>query len=444
MKQFRRIIYLRVLLMLLSLTGIAWLLFRQEYYYALLLSPVGIWTIWSTVRSQLRTYKELQEFAEAARYRDFTRFFTLEKARVEVRPLRAAFNDVNLVFKQITSERETQYQYLQKILEMVDTAILSYEENTGKVMWINESFKRLFQIPYFTRLASLKKRNNKLYQQILTLEAGDEGLFQFETAKGTLKLQMHVSGFQTGEGRYILVAVQNIDKVLDETEAKAWQKLLSVLTHEIMNSIAPISSLADTLQKELEKMPATEELADIRLGMHTIKRRSDGLLSFAGTYRSLNKITEPNLSTIHAADLFENIYVLLEPTLLQKQIELDIIITPSTDLAFQLDINLIEQVLINLLLNAIEAVKDTPVPYISLKAHEGQDGKWIQVRDNGKGMGKDILEHIFTPFFTTRKSGSGVGLTLSKQIMLLHKGNIQVHSEPEKGSSFTLQFPQES
>ena len=427
--------------MLLSLTGIAWLLFRQEYYYAILLSPLGVYLVWASVRSQLRTYKELQEFAESARYRDFTRFFTLDKAKVEVRPLRAAFNDINQVFKQITSERETQYQYLHRILEMVDTAILSYEEGSGKVMWINESFKRLFQIPYFTRLSSLQKRNAKLYQQILDLEAGDEGLFQFDTTKGSLKLQMHVSGFQTGEGRYILVAIQNIDKVLDETEAKAWKKLLSVLTHEIMNSIAPISSLADTLQKELKKIPIKGELEDIRLGMHTIKKRSDGLLSFAGTYRSLNKITEPNLGLILAADLFENIYVLLEPKLIQKQIELDIIIAPSTDLSFKLDINLIEQVLINLLLNAIEAVHETEQPYISLEAKEDQTGKWIQVRDNGKGMSDDILDNIFTPFFTTRKSGSGVGLTLSKQIMLLHKGNIQVQSTLGKGSSFTLQFP---
>lgn len=439
MRKFRRLIFFRALMLFLGLTLLAYFLFSGNYFYALLLFPFCIWLLWFTIRSQIRTYQELQEFAEAAKYRDFTRRFPLDRASIEVQPLRVAFNNINEVFKKISSEREVQYQYLHKILELVDTAIISYEEESGKVMWINESFKILFDIPYFSTINALKKKNKGLYEQIVRSVPGDNGLFVFETEQGSMKLQLHISNFQTAEGKYRLIALQNINAALDETESKAWQKLLSVLTHEIMNSIAPISSLADTIKNRLEGLPYMEELDDIRLGTETIKRRSEGLLKFAGTYRTLNKITQLDLTPMKAAVLFENLYLLLEPTLIKKEIELDIILKdPSIELL--VDINLIEQVLINLLLNSIEAVKDTKDPYIRLQALLVNGRVQIKVSDNGKGMSSHIMENIFTPFFTTRKTGSGVGLTLSKQIMLLHKGNILANSEEGKGSTFTLQF----
>jgi len=439
MRKFRRLIFFRAFMLFLGLTLLAYLLFNGNYFYALLLLPLCILLLWFTIRSQIRTYQELQEFAEAAKYRDFTRQFALERASIEIHPLRVAFNNINDVFKKISSEREVQYQYLQKILELVDTAIISYEEESGKVMWINESFKALFAIPYFSAIHALEKKNKGLYNQIIESVPGDNGLFTFNTEQGSMKLQLHISNFQTAEGKYRLIALQNINAALDETESKAWQKLLSVLTHEIMNSIAPISSLADTIKNRLEGLPYMEELEDIRLGTETIKHRSEGLLKFAGTYRTLNKITQLDLTSIKAANLFENLYLLLEPTLIQKSIELDIILKdPSIELL--VDINLIEQVLINLLLNAIEAVKDTDNPYIRLQALLVNGKVQIKVSDNGTGMPPHILDNIFTPFFTTRKTGSGVGLTLSKQIMLLHKGNILANSEEGKGSTFTLQF----
>ncbi|TCK84711.1 sensor histidine kinase [Albibacterium bauzanense] len=439
MKKFRRLIFFRAFMLFLGLILLAYLLFKGNYFYALLLLPLCILLLWFTIRSQIRTYQELQEFAEAAKYRDFTRQFALDRASIEIHPLRVAFNNINDVFKKISSEREVQYQYLQKILELVDTAIISYEEESGKIMWINESFKALFAIPYFSTIHALEKKNKGLYHQIIESVPGDNGLFTFDTEQGSMKLQLHISNFQTAEGKYRLIALQNINAALDETESKAWQKLLSVLTHEIMNSIAPISSLADTIKNRLEGLPYVEELDDIRLGTETIKRRSEGLLKFAGTYRTLNKITQLDLTSIKAADLFENLYLLLEPTLIKKEIELDIILKdPSIELS--VDINLIEQVLINLLLNAIEAVKNVDNPYIRLQALLINGRAQIKVSDNGKGMPQHIMDNIFTPFFTTRKTGSGVGLTLSKQIMLLHKGNILANSEEGKGSTFTLQF----
>jgi len=231
---------------------------------------------------------------------------------------------------------------------------------------------------------------------------------------------------------------------LEETEAKAWQKLLSVMTHEIMNSVAPISSLAGTLKNRLMQTLSFSnsnsiDLDDLELGLETIKRRSEGLLKFAETYRNLNKITTPTLKKIFVRDLFENLHTLMQPTLEQKNIELEVILKDPGLLA-DLDVNLIEQVLINLVVNALEALKEKQNPRIILSASQENNRLLIKVADNGIGISLELLDKIFIPFFSTKKSGSGIGLSLCKQIMLLHKGNIQVQSREGEGTAFILQF----
>jgi signal transduction histidine kinase len=236
-----------------------------------------------------------------------------------------------------------------------------------------------------------------------------------------------------------------VSEALDETESKAWQKLLSVMTHEIMNSVAPISSLAETLKRRLhhatlEMETRPDGLEDLELGIDTIKRRSEGLLKFAETYRNLNKITTLNVRKIYVRDLFENLHQLMQPTLSQKKIDLDVILK-DPDLNIEADPNLLEQVLINLLVNAMEAVKDRPDARITLSASAISGNKVVlKISDNGMGMTPEILDKIFIPFFSTKKSGSGIGLSLCKQIMMLHKGNIQVQSAEGEGTVFTLQF----
>ncbi|MBV9963549.1 MAG: GHKL domain-containing protein, partial [Parafilimonas sp.] len=221
--------------------------------------------------------------------------------------------------------------------------------------------------------------------------------------------------------------------------------LLRVMTHEIMNSVAPISSLADTLKNRLQHSSEliddeTGTLEDLSLGMETIKRRSEGLLKFAQTYRNLNMITAPNLQKFYVKDLFKTQQRLMMPTSQQKNIELELILKDS-DLQIEADINLIEQVLINLLLNAMEAVKETLSPKIILTASQNSHGKVaIKVVDNGSGIEDEVLDKIFIPFFSTKKSGSGIGLSLCKQIMMLHKGNIHVQSVMNEGTAFILQF----
>jgi nitrogen fixation/metabolism regulation signal transduction histidine kinase len=388
-------------------------------------------------------YKEVDEFSQALYYRDFSRNFN-SKSVSELKPLYSNFNEISRLFQQVSREKETQYQYLQKILELVNTGILSYELESGEVIWMNESLKTMLDRPYVKNIRSLSKRDENLYTDIMSLRPGESKIATIFTKKMNAKTLLSATAFQTNGMKYQLIAFQNINEALDETESKAWQKLLSVLTHEIMNSIAPISSLADTIKNRLgsldKRFDADNSLGDLELGISTIKKRSEGLLKFAETYRNLNKITKPNLQPLFVRDIFENLHLLMQPTLSQKNIEIEIILR-DPNLVFEVDITLIEQVLINLIVNAIEAVKGAAKPRITFYGESLNEKTIIKIIDNGVGIDEEVLDKIFIPFFSTRKTGSGIGLTLCKQIMMLHNGNIQAVSKSGEGTSFVLQFP---
>jgi two-component system, NtrC family, nitrogen regulation sensor histidine kinase NtrY len=436
---------LRRILFLFVTIGIAsFCLTKGWYMYSGFASVAITFVIVDMHKSQIKVYKELNLFVESIQYRDFSRQFYTKQSSPDIQILRKGFNDINTIFKTISREKETQYQYLQKILELVDTGILSYEADSGEVVWMNESLKKMLLLPYLKNVSSFSRRDESLYKLMISLRPGESRIGTVRTTKTSYKVLLSATSFQTEGKKFNLIAFQNINEALDETESKAWQKLLSVLTHEIMNSIAPISSLADTIKNRLKSIDKIEypvgSLDDLELGIDTIKRRSEGLLKFAETYRNLNKISRPDLKKFYARDLFENLYNLMQPTLKQKNIELEIILK-DPNLMLDADINLIEQVVINLLVNAIEAVKDASKPRISLSADRTENDKIIvKVADNGTGMSKEILDKIFVPFFSTKKTGSGIGLTICKQIMMLHHGNLQAQSREGEGSTFLLQF----
>lgn len=438
-------IFIRVFLLFTTLTALSFLVVHEWYVYLLLVLPVIAYQLVELYRFQRKAQDELQQFVESVHYRDFSRYFDVKHAPAELQTLREGFNQINSTFKIISKEKETQYQYLQKILELVDTGILSYEGDSGEILWMNESLKKMLQVPYLKTIHALAKRDNELYNDIVALKPGDGKITKAHLEKGSFKVLLSATAFQTEGKKFKLIAFQNINEALDETESKAWQKLLSVMTHEIMNSVAPISSLADTLKNRLEKSVShitnkSAAVHDLELGIETIKRRSEGLLKFAETYRNLNKITTPSLKTIYVRDLFEGLHQLMEPTLAQKNIALEIVLK-DTGLELRADTSLVEQVLINLVVNAMEAVKDNPDPRIILSASNLNNRKiLIKVSDNGFGMTEEIMDKIFIPFFSTKKNGSGIGLSLCKQIMMLHKGNIQVQSRLGEGTAFTLQF----
>jgi two-component system, NtrC family, nitrogen regulation sensor histidine kinase NtrY len=438
-------ILLRVVLLFSVLLAAAWFLVNGWYVYLAFLVPLIIYQLIELMRFQRKVQEELSQFVEAVHYRDFSRYFDEKHAPSELQPLRKGFNEINTTFKIISKEKETQYQYLQKILELVDTGILSYNLDNGEIVWMNESLKRMLQLPYLKTIHSLARRDKDLYQALEALQPGDSKITTAHLEKEMFKVLLSATAFQTEGKRYKLIAFQNVNEALDETESKAWQKLLSVMTHEIMNSVAPISSLAETLKSRLHGSAAglngdNHTLEDLEIGIDTIKRRSEGLLKFAETYRSLNKINTLNLQKVYPRELFGNIHQLMQPTFEQKNIELEIILR-DPDLSMQADPSLMEQVLINLVVNALEAVKERPNPRIVLTADHTLSKKvLLKVIDNGCGIAEELLDKIFIPFFSTKKQGSGIGLSLCKQIVMLHRGTLQVQSVEGQGTVFTMQF----
>lgn len=443
--KFQWDILVRVVLLMITLTTASFLLVKGLFIYEIPLLPVIIYQVVDFYRFHKLAQIEVEQFVESVQYRDFSRNFNVSSAPQDIKSLRKGFNQINTAFKVISREKETQYQYLQKILELVDTGIISYDMETGDVIWMNESLKRMLQLPYLRAIHLLEKRHAGLYEEVISLKPGNSHIATVHLEKSSFKILLSATAFQTEGRKYQLVAFQNVNEALDETESKAWQKLLSVMTHEIMNSVAPISSLADTLKNRLQQSVSHLDnsngvVEDLEVGINTIKKRSEGLLKFAEVYRNLNKITTPNLKHVFVRDLFENMHNLMQPTLNQKGIEMEIILK-DPELMLDADTNLVEQVLINLIVNAIEAVKDAGNPRIILSAGLSPAGKVIvKVTDNGYGMNDEVMQNIFIPFFSTKKNGSGIGLSLCKQIMMLHKGNITVQSVEGGGTVFSLQF----
>ena len=441
-KNFEFRIVLQVLLLAATLLAFSFFILKPWFLFAALISPLIIYQVVGLIKFQKKAQEEVTQFVESVHYRDFSRYFDVKHAPLELQPLRQGFNDINTTFKVISKEKETQYQYLQKILELVDTGILSYEIEDGTVVWMNESLKRLLQLPYLKTIHSLEKRDKILFQEVFAIQPGVSKITTAHLEKSSFKILLSATAFQTEGKIYKLIAFQNVNEALDETESKAWQKLLSVMTHEIMNSIAPISSLANTLKNRLQNTERTNnaDIEDLEVGIDTIKRRSEGLLKFAETYRNLNKINTLSLQKLYIRDLFGNIYQLMQPTLAQKNIELEIILK-DPNLQIEADPNLLEQVLINLVVNAIEAVKEKEAPKIILSAEQALNKKtFLKVADNGQGMPEEVLEKIFIPFFSTKKNGSGIGLSLCKQILMLHRGTLQAQSVEGQGSVFLMQF----
>jgi signal transduction histidine kinase len=444
-KRFGWNIVIKSLLVFVTLFFAALALLKQWYMLELLVVPILIYLFVDYYKLNKKAQEEVKQFVESVHYRDFSRYFDVKRAPLELQPFRSGFNEINDTFKVISKEKETQYLHLKTILEIVDTGILSYETESGEILWMNESLKNLLQIPYLKTIHSLEKRNETLYHQVTALRAGDHLVTAFTRDKTEYKIQLSATTFRNDNRNYKLIAFQNINEALDESESQAWQKLLSVMTHEIMNSVAPISSLAETLKDRIQESAQQEQasketLSDIETGISTIKKRSEGLLKFTETYRTLSRINRVNPSKFLLIELFEHVQRLLQPELVKNGINLEIVLRDPF-LHLEADAALIEQVLINLLLNAIDAVRNNPQPKITVSGEASLIGKIvIRVADNGTGIPKELLDKIFIPFFSTKKSGSGIGLSLCKQVMILHKGTIQAQSEEQQGTVFTLQF----
>ncbi|MCF7910887.1 MAG: ATP-binding protein [Candidatus Cloacimonetes bacterium] len=390
----------------------------------------------------------LTTFLESIRYADFSRSFQIDGLGSKYDELKAVFNLVINDFQKIRSDKEENYHYLQNVIQHIGIGLVAFTSE-GDLEMINNSAKKLLQVHRLKNLSELAAINEKLPYTLLSLKSGDRTLIPINNNDSILQLAMYATEFKLRDRAIKLVSLQNIQSELEEQEMAAWQKLISVLTHEIMNSITPIASLSATVnhllneKKDKNNNPIpidNETIDDIRSSLSTINKRSTGLIHFVESYRSLTKIPKPKFAIVPVNNIFLNIHNLLDEDIKTRNIRFNSKINPYS-LELTVDQEQIEQVLLNMIKNSVHAVAECDDPHIELKAFLDIRGRIaIQITDNGAGILKDVIDKIFIPFFTTKSNGSGIGLSLSRQIMRIHGGSISVDSTPYVSTTFTLKF----
>jgi len=421
--------------------------FEQKIYLSILFLLLFIFSFIYVANWLFRLFDDITEFFESVRSNDFTRRYP-EKNTYK-KEIYKNFNNINSEVDDLIKSAEIQVQYSKKIMELANTGILVYDIQTREVKWINQEFVNIFNIPYLKNIDWLKKRNEALYNKLIEIPLRENQLLTIYSGKQAIKVNSSASGFRANGRTYKLLAFHNINETLEEIESIAWKGLLNVMTHEIMNSIAPVSSLAESLKNQLQSLSenfnpnARDELEDIEIALETIHRRSEGLLHFSQNYRNLSQKISIDTKSVNLHKLATSVFQLMNPPLKQKGILLNL---ETNDLSVyaQIDRNLIEQTIINLITNAVYALKDTINPAIHIFTGITNERKpYITVADNGCGIPEEIRNKIFIPFFSTKKQGSGIGLTLSREIVKLHKGRIVIESETGKGSAFTILLREE-
>ncbi len=447
-KNFRINIIVRILLLAASVFLFFYALNTNFRVVPILIGIVIVFLVFSLIRYVDRTNRDLTSFLESIRFSEFTRSFQIEGMGSSFNELNRAFNDVINDFQKVRSEKEEHFHYLQSIVQNIDVSIIAYRKD-GTVEMINKAAKKLFQIHSLKNIKGLEQLSPELVNNLLNISPGENTLVKVQDQDDILQLAIYATELKIKEKLIILATINNIQSVLEEQETEAWQKLIRVLTHEIMNSITPIASLSSTLEIMLKGI--TEEgnvkedldldsVLEIQQALQTINKRSTGLLHFVNTYRNLTRIPKPNFKIFPVKELFNNIHLLMEEELLESKINFITRIDPD-NLMVSADEQLIEQVIINLIRNSVHALDDNPKPTIELKAFYNKRSRvTIQVADNGTGILPEVLDKIFIPFFTTKQSGSGIGLSLSRQILRLHNGTISAYSVPNQETVFTLTF----
>lgn len=422
----------------------------QYYTTAFLVAIIVLILIISLIQYASKTNKYITNFLEAIRYSDFTRSFEVEGLGSQFDQMREAFNDVIQDFQKIRNEKEEQYLFLQNVIQHIGISMIAYRQD-GQVEMFNNATKKLFRKNNIRKISDLSNISIELVDILSKAKSGSKALVKIHDENDILQLAIYAKEFKIRDRNLTLVSIQNIQSELEENEIMAWQKLISVLTHEIMNSITPIASLSATInnmltetKKEIPENTVPEALSetveDIEGALSTINKRSTGLMHFVENYRNLTKIPKPNFSIFKINALFETINQLHAEDIKSKHIDFVISITPA-DLDMTADEQLIEQVIINLVRNAIHAVEEVENPKIELTATKDErDRLTVKVSDNGVGILEEVIDKIFIPFFTTKKKGSGIGLSLSKQIIRLHGGTINASSIVGEKTTFTIKF----
>jgi nitrogen fixation/metabolism regulation signal transduction histidine kinase len=450
-KNFRISLIIRVLVLVANVFVIMWLLFSTKYYYTMLLAvAIAIYQVVKLISYVETTNTLLTNFLESLKYSDFSRTFEIKGLGHSFDRMTEAFSLVINDFRKVREEREQNYFYLETVVEHIGIALISYRED-GKVELINNSTKKLFKINSLRNLDELNDFSVELVSKLNSIANGESVMVKIRNRDEILQLAIYATEFKVANRNIKLASIKDIQSELEENEMESWQKLIRVLTHEIMNSITPIASITQSLNtiikdvrqkysKSINDDGRDEAVEEIEMAVDTIHKRSVGLLHFVESYRDLTRIPSPKYSIFPVKVLFDNLKGLMKDELCNHNIECDASVVPE-NLELSADEQLIEQVLINLIKNAVQATEKTINPRIELKAFLDLHGKIIiQLIDNGQGILPEVLDKIFVPFFSTKPMGSGIGLSLSRQILRLHGGTLTARSFPDVETVFTLKF----
>jgi nitrogen fixation/metabolism regulation signal transduction histidine kinase len=449
-KNFRWKILARIILIGLIMSGLGYAVNQDRWYVtsgALVIAALLL--LIELFLYVEKTRRTLGKFLLSIKQHDFNQSFVEEnKEFLRKNSLEKAFLGIIDEFQQVRIEKEIHYQFLQTIIENIDVAIIciDYEE---QVILINDAAKKVLGVQHVKSLEQILKRYPDMKEYLENIPGSEQKRLKIKVQGIIMQLAVKVTSFIIKGERYKLVSLQDIKSELESQELESWQRLIRVLTHEIMNSVTPISSLSTALNEILKKGSGDyksfteigeDDAEDIRKSVNTIHNRSIGLLSFVKTYKDITRLPEPRFENIDVRDLITHVQTLLTPEIEGSGVALSVE-DQDTSAEIHADHDMIVRVLINLVLNAVDAVDGVENPSVRISWSRNEEPRvFISVKDNGCGMDRETLDNIFVPFFTTKKDGSGIGLSLSRQIMHLHKGNIYVETEPGVGTTFSLQF----
>ncbi len=443
MENFRVQIAVRTILLTLNIFLVAYFCFISAVTLAVFLCSGVVAQVFMIIKFLDTTNVELSKFLQGINYSDFSQNVNLNNMGKSFAALSNEINNVLNHFKNARFEREESLKYLQTVVEHVGIGLISFNAK-GDVELFNKAAKKILRTAHLKNIFLLDKFYNDFGSFLFQLQTDKRSTFKLLDNGEVIQLMIYGTEFRKKDQNMKLISLYNIQPELEEKEIEAWQKLIRVLTHEIMNSIAPISSLAATASGIIKNSPertlSGETIGDVEEALDTIQRRSEGLTSFVNKFRDISKIPKPNFQAVKVNELFYRIRLLAEQIIAGKKISLSFSIVPE-NLEIIADPGLIEQVLINLISNSIHALAETSAGIIKLSAEINDRGRAVlKVNDNGPGISDEIIDRIFVPFFSTKKDGSGIGLSISQSIIRAHNGNIWAQSSPESGTTFVIRL----
>ena len=446
-KRFALLVIVRVSLLMLTMTALAFIFAKTELFFnQIILLSIILIQIGELIRFITFTNRELAKLLMAIRYSDFSISFKGKKHGKSFQELQNAFVEIIEAFKKVSVEKEAQFKFLKVIVDNINVGIIAIKEE-HQIELMNKSAQQILSIPAPNYWKQFVQFSPDFAREFSEMEDNERKLIELNIKEEKLQTSAHVTRLKILNYRYSIITFQNIKSEIEQKEIEAWHKLIRILTHEIMNSVTPIASLTETMRMMLQQDEtkekkaqelSEEDLDDFRFSLETIQRRSEGLLHFVEDYRKLTRVKNLDQEQVEATELLENMAQLMTPELQKEQIRLELRLKNSFKLF--IDRKLIEQVLINLITNAKHALKSTEKPLITISAYSRELEKVIEITDNGTGIDESKIDQIFIPFFSTKENGSGIGLSLSKQIMKKHKGDLTVKSQQDAGATFSLVF----